>query len=258
MMTATYPLAGATSERPHAAVATERRAWGFWSTSGWFLLSIVAFMAASFAVGFFYAIGWVIAYPNVPIDINSAVLGNLVTAISVPAAALLLMLLSRKRGWSMREYLGLTMPRMRHVLMGLGALVAFWGLVGLAVYFYPAIDQSEVMKSEYRAALGSGASLALFWLVLVGTAPVAEEIIFRGFLMRGWAASRIGAVGALLLSSAIFAAIHLQYTVLGMGVVLGLGLLFGIARLWSGSTTLSIIMHATWNLAVGVAIMLIA
>jgi membrane protease YdiL (CAAX protease family) len=93
--------------------------------------------------------------------------------------------------------------------------------------------------------------LVMFWLVLCVTAPVAEEIIFRGFLMRGWSESKIGKVAALLLTTVIFGAIHTQYNIYGMGVVAGLGLMFGITRLRTGSTVLAIIMHSAWNLSVG-------
>jgi len=256
MMTATYPLAGAKSERPHTAVASERRAWGFWATSGWLGLAIVAFLVGSFVAGFSYAIWWVIAHPGVALNVNAPMIELLATAISMPAAAMLLVLASRKRGWSVREYLSLTMPRLRHVGYALGALVGFWALVGVAAYLFPSIDQSAVMTREFRSIMGNGATLAMFWLILVVTAPISEEIIFRGFLMRGWSECKLGAIGALLLSSLIFGAIHLQYSVPGMAIVCGLGLMFGAARLWSGSTVLSIVMHATWNLAVGVAIVL--
>jgi membrane protease YdiL (CAAX protease family) len=256
MITAPYPLAGTTLERPHTAAAPVRRAWGFWATLGWLWLATLAFAAASFLTGFSYALWWILAHPQMPVNVMAMTLGLLATAVSVPAGALLLFLASRKRGWSAREYLGLVMPRMRHIAMGMGALVAFWALVEIVVYVFPTIDQSELMTKEYRLIMGSGVDLALFWFILVGTAPVAEEIIFRGFLMRGWSESKIGAMGALLLSSTIFAAIHTQYNPAGMAIVFGLGLIFGMARLRSGSTVLTILMHSAWNLAAGIAIAL--
>ena len=70
--------------------------------------------------------------------------------------------------------------------------------------------------------------------------------------------SRLGALGALMLTSLVFAVIHLQYSVQGMAVVFGLGLLFGVMRWRSGSTVLTILMHAVWNLTVGTAVMLSA
>src|SRR6185295_13538851 len=117
---------------------------------------------------------------------------------AVPSGAAVLVLAARKKGWTIREYLGLTLPKWRHVAIAFGTLVAFWGIVELAVYFYPIIDQSEVMLETYRAIAGNTRHLMLFWLVLVVTAPVAEEIIFRGFLMRGWGATRLGMLGALI------------------------------------------------------------
>jgi membrane protease YdiL (CAAX protease family) len=259
MMTATYPLAGVKSERPHTAATLARRAWGFWATSGWFTLALVTYLVASVAVGFFYVLGWLIVHnSNIPVDFNWTTAELIGAAIATPAGALLLVLLSRKRGWTVREYLNLTMPSMRHVAYGLGALVAFGALTSLVAYFYPALDQSGVTVGEYRTIMGSVAGLSLYWLVIAVTAPVGEEIAFRGFLMRGWGDSRLGGIGALVLSAVVFASVHPQYNLPGMALVCGLGLMFGAARLWSGSTVLSIMMHAAWNIAMGVMIAMAA
>ena len=114
----------------------------------------------------------------------------------------------------------------------------------------PSLDQSEVMTREYAAAMSSVTGLLLFWFTVVVTAPVAEEIIFRGFLFRGWSESRIGAVGTLILTSLIFASLHTQYNFTGRVEIFGFGLLLGLARWRSGSTLLVILMHAAWNVAV--------
>ena len=256
MMTATYPLAGAKSERAHTA-APERRVWGFWATLGWFGVACVSFLAASVVAGLAYGIWWGLTKRGVALDINAPMIELLATVMSMPAAALALVLASRKRGWTVREYLALKMPRMRHVAYGAAALVGFFALASVAGYFFPSMDQSEHMLGVYRAVMAEGPwSLVLLWIILVVSAPVAEEIIFRGFLMRGWSATRLGAIGALVLTSVIFASIHTQYNLPGMAVVCGLGLMFGAARLWSGSTVLSIGMHAAWNLTMGILLAL--
>jgi membrane protease YdiL (CAAX protease family) len=41
-----------------------------------------------------------------------------------------------------------------------------------------------------------------------------------------------------------------------MGFVLGLGLVLGVMRWRSGSTTLTIMLHAAWNLATGITVVL--
>ena len=258
MITATYPLTGLDSVQPSTTAAARPHPWGFWATLGWFGVAFVAFFAAAIVCGFSYGFGWALTHPGQALDVDSPVLAYLVTAVSVPAAALVLALATRRAGWSMWGYLGLVLPRLRHVVIGIGSLVAFGVFISAVAYMFPSVDQSAVMDSEYRSAMGSTAGLILFWLTLVVTAPVAEEIIFRGFLFRGWSESRLGVIGALMLTSLIFAVIHLQYSVQGMAVVFGLGLLLGVMRWRSGSTVLVILMHAVWNLTVGTAVMLSA
>jgi uncharacterized protein len=86
------------------------------------------------------------------------------------------------------------------------------------------------------------------WLTFVIAAPVAEEIMFRGFLFRGWVRSERSAIPGILIISALFAAIHVQYDWFGMLQVFFIGLLLAIARWRSGSTLLTILMHVIANL----------
>ena len=64
--------------------------------------------------------------------------------------------------------------------------------------------------------------------------------------------------GAIVLTSLIFGAMHTQYTWLGMLDTAAWGLMLGIARWRSGSTVLTIIMHAAWNLACAMTVALSA
>ena len=61
-------------------------------------------------------------------------------------------------------------------------------------------------------------------LAVVVTAPVAEEIIFRGFLMRGWSQNRFGMALTIPVVAAVFAACHVQYHAPTMLMVFGFGL----------------------------------
>jgi membrane protease YdiL (CAAX protease family) len=245
------------SRLPAATSAAPAQAWGFWATLGWFAAAAATFVLSNIVIGIGYAVWHGINHPTVPLDMESPVLGFLVTAISMPIAALVLMLAAR-RGGSVRGYLGLVWPHWRHILVGFSMLIVV-GLVGEGmIRLFPSFDQTPEMIAEYRAIMGNPAALALYWFTLVVTAPIAEEIIFRGFLMRGWSTSRVGIAGAIALSSLIFAVIHTQYNVLGVTMVLMLGLVFAVMRWRSGSIVLTIMMHAVWNLACGVLFMLSA
>ena len=97
----------------------------------------------------------------------------------------------------------------------------------------------------YRSAAGSW----VLWLAIVLVAPLAEEVFFRGFLFRGFAASMLGPAGAIVLTALIWAAFHLQYDYLQMGFVFVVGLLLGMARYLSGSIVLTSGLHVLMNLS---------
>ena len=92
---------------------------------------------------------------------------------------------------------------------------------------------------------------ALWLLVIAFTvaAPITEEFFARGFLYRGWSESSLGTVGAILLSSLVWTALHLQYDLFFLGEVFSIGLLLGYFRHRSRSTWLTIVLHGLNNLA---------
>jgi uncharacterized protein len=98
----------------------------------------------------------------------------------------------------------------------------------------------------------------LLWLATVVFAPVFEESFFRGFVFAGLRRSVLGPTGTIILTSLVFAALHLQYDFYGVATVFVLGLFLGIVRERSGSLWSTILLHATWNLAgmIGAAIAL--
>ena len=72
--------------------------------------------------------------------------------------------------------------------------------------------------------------------------------MFRGFLFKGLLYSKAGPVGAVVLSSLIWSALHMQYDLYGMATIFAGGLLLGLARLKSNSIYVPIVMHALWSL----------
>jgi membrane protease YdiL (CAAX protease family) len=248
MLTTTYPLTRAESQLPSV---TTTNSWGFWATLGWFGVALTTYVAVGFLCGLVYVIWSVLTHPDVALTFESPTLGYLSAAIGMPAAALVLMLAARRRG-SAFGYIGFALPQWRHVLIGFASLVALWGFWFGVFKLFPAYDQAPELIREYRGILGNPTAVAASWLLAVVTAPVAEEIIFRGFIMRGWSTSRLGMIGAIVLSSAAFAVVHLQYNPLTMLMVFTLGLHFGVMRWRSGSTTLPIMLHMAWNLAASV------
>jgi membrane protease YdiL (CAAX protease family) len=94
--------------------------------------------------------------------------------------------------------------------------------------------------------------LYLLFLAVV-LAPIAEEILFRGILLRGLQ-RRFGASAAVFLTSVLFALIHMHLPALAPIFVLSIGLC--LACLYTRSLLIPILMHALFN-AFSLAIMLI-
>ena len=46
------------------------------------------------------------------------------------------------------------------------------------------------------------------WIMMVVAAPVAEEILYRGFFYRGLRATRLGVAGTILVTSVAFGLLH--------------------------------------------------
>jgi membrane protease YdiL (CAAX protease family) len=167
--------------------------------------------------------------------------------VGMPAALLVLWLATRMAGRSFASYLALRRPTLSQIAFGFAASAALLALLdGLSWLFgYPL--SPDFALASVRTARDSG----LIWLLVLGFcvgAPIAEEFIFRGFLFRGWSATFLGPYGAIVLSAAVFAAIHQQYAWFYIAGILMVGLLFGYLRHRSGSTWLTVITHAFYNL----------
>ncbi|PNK61934.1 CPBP family intramembrane metalloprotease [Psychrobacter sp. FDAARGOS_221] len=90
----------------------------------------------------------------------------------------------------------------------------------------------------------------LLILVMVVVAPIYEEVVFRGVLWSAIVEQYQGKKGvwvASVVTSAIFALIHLQYELYEMSVIFLLALLLSYARAKSGSLLLPIVIHIINN-----------
>jgi uncharacterized protein len=250
MIATTFPLSPYES-RPLLAADAGSRTYGFWATLAWLAAAVLTYHVVIMLCGIGYAVWSAFNYPSAAIDWDSPTADYIATALAVTAAALMLMYAGRRAGPSAFGYLGLALPRLRHVFIGLALLVALAFVNAGFFRLFPAHNPSPDLIREYQTILGNPAALVGFWITLAVTAPICEEVIFRGFLMRGWCESRIGAPGAIMLSSLLFTAIHVQYNLATLVTVFGLSLVFGVMRWRSGSTALTILLHMVWNVSVG-------
>jgi membrane protease YdiL (CAAX protease family) len=128
----------------------------------------------------------------------------------------------------------------------LGCTLAYLAVVDVLAHMSSRGISAPFVQEIYRTARESG-MLPFVLLAILVAAPVTQELLFRGFLLRGWAASRLGAIGAVPLTAAVWAVMHVQYDWITISQVFGLGLLFGWLRIRSGSTVTTILLHALYS-----------
>lgn len=164
---------------------------------------------------------------------------------AAPVVLLLTVLFSRGYAASPQDFLGLRWPTARQALAWTAASLALrYGLSALLEGMGVEVGDDS-MLDQYRTAL----PLPLLYLAVVVAAPVTEEILFRGFLLEGWRRSRLGIVGAAVLTSALWTIGH-SYAAPALIVIFFDGLLLAAARLRTGSTYLTIGIHGLVNLLV--------
>ncbi len=168
--------------------------------------------------------------------------GGLLTVVSL--------LIIRLKGGNFRQYLALT-PFSLAVGGGiLGLLLVF--MIGSQALTY-LLDKSPLVFVDPLYQSVSSVWLLVFAMVIV--APLYEELVFRGIL---WSAiaeqfsrssylGQSGAVIASIITSFIFAAIHLQYGLYEISTIVVLALIFCYARIKSGSLVLPMLLHIINN-----------
>jgi hypothetical protein len=231
----------------HETIET-RRPWGYAATAGWVLLAFAVSAVVGFAVLAVLRPEAITGSMTGSVDLLKD--GSVISLTTIASATVqvgMLVLAAYLARWPVAEYLGLVWPNLRNAVIVVACLVAFILAYDALTYLLGRDVVTPFQVDTYRSAREAG-TLPLLWLTLVVAAPIAEEIIFRGFLYRGWVTSERSVAPAILIISALFAIIHVQYDWYGILQVFLIGLALGWARWLSGSTLLTILMHALMNL----------
>lgn len=241
------PVAASADVRPPRPAS----AWIFDATIGWFVAQVVGGVAFTVVAGAF-------AVPGVRLGTAvSAGLDGGTARLSdgLPLLALALWMIPAwavqlgtvgvavvARGRRFVADLGLAM-RPSDLLIGACAGVGAQLVIGV---LYRLLDVDADGPARSLIAKGSGAAGLVGLVVLLALcAPVVEELLFRGLLMRGLEA-RVPRPVALFLSSAVFAAAHVQ-AVQFAGLFVA-GLTFGALAQRRGRLAPAIAAHVAFNL----------
>jgi membrane protease YdiL (CAAX protease family) len=142
------------------------------------------------------------------------------------------------------DYLALNWPSLDELLRALAITAILLLARSLAVSI---VGAEEVSHDPYINAKQS-AGLLIFLIGGCIAVPVMEEFVVRGFMFRGWSQSFLGPVGSIVLSSALWALIHIQYDWFGRFCIFVTGLTLGHFRWRSNSTWLTVIAHSAINI----------
>ena len=186
---------------------------------------------------------------------NSPWIGLLLTGFSALGLLSVIIIFLKKRKSSLRD-LGFKKIKFSDFGWLLLAIISYIFIVAIVLYvasFIPGFNSNQKQDVGYAAAAGWQIGLAFIGLVIVP--PIAEEIVFRGFLYKGLS-SKWPKIFSALLTSFIFALFHFQWNVSVDVFVLSLvliALLEKTKNLW-----MCVFLHAAKNFIAFATIFLFA
>lgn len=239
--------------------ASEKRSWsGFWSGLIWVIIGTVIILGSQF-FALFCVIVWEairsgadeISDDRMMTIMNSGDVLSLSFLIALPLiAAMLAFAVMVRRKSSFLAYLGIRLVEKRTWLIWV--LAAFGLLIAnsLSDWIFDRPPVPDVMVTIYQ-------NTEYPWLLFITIAllaPLLEELLYRGYVIRVWSESVIGPVAGTVLVSLIWAATHQQYDLYNMVWVFLLGVLLCLSRLRTQSIIPSYSIHVGWN-SIGFAAM---
>jgi membrane protease YdiL (CAAX protease family) len=230
---------------------TPSRRWGFVGSTLWVFAATGALVVAQLVA----AVAVLLRSGDVSEPANQsrllrgdAVAISAATLASCPVVLAVIWVAVRLAQRRFASYLALRWPSRRDMWVGVTVSLVFLPLWDVLSHLTGHVLSPDFMLDIARTARNAG----LQWLLLIAVciaAPITEEFTVRGFLYRGYSRSFLGPIGAILLSSAMWTAIHDQYDGYFITEVFLIGLVLGYQRHRSGSTWLTVVMHGLFNLS---------
>lgn len=110
------------------------------------------------------------------------------------------------------------------------------------------VDELELVRSNFfHGMVNSHVELILGFMAICITAPIFEEILYRGILYRALEKSNLASTSIILFSSVVFTLSHTQYGSVDLVIVFFLGIYLGWVRCKTNSLFAPIACHAVIN-----------
>jgi uncharacterized protein len=222
-----------------------------WTSLGFFALFLILQMVLP---GLPTLVGLAAAEMGSPIFSETSQLFMAAMAFMIPTGLLVSWLVSR----TARKHGGdLLMPELlRLPSLGWGGwfavvigFILVMGSFAIVVRFLSG-DMTSTGEIEKLTASMRDNPLAVFILPLaIGiSAPLAEEFLFRGPVFVRLRQTFLGAIGTLVVTSAVWAVIHVTQPWINIALIFFMGLVLGGLLLRFGSIWVPVACHCVWNL----------
>jgi len=183
---------------------------------------------------------------------NGLFLSVLTFVIALLVIGLSVLFAKIRKNITIKEYLSLNRVGWRQFVKWSLILLIFTACSDALTSAFERPVVSEFMVSAYKTVYFT----PLLWLAFIILTPIYEEIFFRGFVFKGIESAKIGPIGAVIITSLAWSALHIQYDLLIIASIFAGGLLLGWARLKTNSIYIPIAMHALQNLMATIAVMI--
>jgi len=152
----------------------------------------------------------------------------------------------RKNSITMQSELGIYIRKI-DILWGVLAYFASVFILLILNYFLPikSTETRAALLIDYLVSNTHYYTLSLFFVYGSLLAPIAEEIIFRGFLWRILEEKKINRYMIFVVTSLLFAFFHLDFSMVPSLFISGL--IFGLLKMRTNRLGVSIIAHAIGN-----------
>jgi membrane protease YdiL (CAAX protease family) len=211
---------------------------------------------AAFAVGIGVSLvaGVFVVDPNHPNRPNTLIV--LLCAQNFAIIGWLALVARRKGTGTLRSDFGLELIRpaaawisdLPWFFVGIGIQLLALLPIGLLEQIYGHTAQQDVVKTADRA---SGWQVPVMALAIVLLAPLTEELLFRGTLLRSLL-RKVEPTAAVLVSAVVFGLVHALGdpsigTVIALPAIIALGVVSGYQAASTGNLSRSILLHVGFN-----------
>lgn len=169
----------------------------------------------------------------------------------------------RSRGVTIRELIGGRWASVEDVLIDIGFAIGFWvvalvvlGGLGYLLGLAKGAQAGEAKKLAEALAPDSPAALVMFILLSI-VAGFVEEIIFRGYLQKQFAALTGNIYAGLIIQAILFGAGHGYEGARRMLLIAVFGTMFGLLALWRKSLRPGMMAHTLHDSMAGVGLYLV-